>query len=171
MAATMAIIEANGASYTPGSGGTNKAAGTIAFRANDSSSTDTANPVVKPAASTQQSYEKWLKLRASGSFTSISSPRFYCSGVTPATGVTLYARTTNPSGFSAPAVPANNTGGTDATGYNSGSTKSLAVAAAGPWSSAGDVGDFLVLWASLSTSVGPGALFSGGSFVFAWDEI
>lgn len=170
MAATMGIYEVNGASYTPGSTGTNKAAGNIAFRANDSSLTDTANPVVRPGAGTTQSYEKWLHLRASGTFTSISNPRFYTSGNSISTGVNFYVRTTNTNTFAQPAVPSNNSAGTDVTTYTSGSPKVMNAIAAGPWTGVGDIGDFLTSWASVGPTASAGSMGSS-TFVFTWDEV
>lgn len=170
MAATMGWYEVNGATYTPGSGGTNKAAGTVAFRANDSSATDSANPVVRPAAGTQQSYEKWMHLRASGTFTSISNPKIYLTGAAIASGVTVYVRTIQTNTFSAPAVPANNASGTDATSYTASAPKAINSVAAGPWTSAGDVGDFVVLWGSVASTAAAGSMGSW-TYVLAWDEV
>jgi hypothetical protein len=173
MAASMGIYEVTGSSYTPGSTGVNKANSTIWFRANDSTSTGSDSPVARPTSGTTQSYEKWLHLRVTGTFTSVSNPRFYVSSHSPSTGVTFYARTTGTNTFATPAAPASNASGTDVANYTSGAPKSLyvfATGSSGSWTAAGDVGDFLVAWASVNSSASAGSMGSS-VFVFSWDEV
>jgi hypothetical protein len=173
MAATVGIYEINGASYTPGAGGQNKAAGSIAYRANDTYLTDTANPVVRPSSATTQSYEKWLHMRCTvAPTTSISNPRFYTTGNAVASGVNFYTRNTNTNTFAQPAAgPAYNAGlHTDITAITSASPKALNTVAAGPWSGTGDIGDFNITWASVGTTAGPGSMGSS-TLVYSWDEV
>ena len=70
MAATVQIVEKNGAGGTQ----TDKTSGTIRFKNADNSTVDTSNPMVKPGAGTDYSFEKWLRFNVSGgTYTEISN--------------------------------------------------------------------------------------------------
>lgn len=127
--------------------------GVLRFRLTDEPPVDDTGELVKPAG-TSRSYEKWLRLyMAVAPAGTLSSPVLYVVGTLPV-GVTLYACTTNPSAFSTPGIPANDSAGVDATTYTSASPKALDVANAGPFSTAGaDFGDYLVLWLTITSSV------------------
>jgi hypothetical protein len=185
MAATMGLYEFTSGTYTAGAGGVNVAASNIYFRStNTASNTGTASsdPVTKPASNFTNSYEKYLHPRASGTFTSVGNTFAYVQSTALNTGVTIYFRTTNPytggtpgaAGFTTPVVPSDNTGGTlAATGATnsipSGSAKSLHVGNTGTISSAGDVGDWLVAWASVASTASAGNMGST-LIVIQWDE-
>lgn len=62
MAATVQILEKNGAGPTT----TDKTSGTIRFKNADNATVDTGNPMVKPGAGTDYSFEKWLRLNVTG---------------------------------------------------------------------------------------------------------
>lgn len=150
MAALVTIQEHN--SSTPGTR-TDKTSGTVRLRANDSDAVDNANPLVKPTTGNfTRSYEKWLRLRigATGPTGDIQNVQFYTSG-SPGGGATVYVRTTNPTSYSTPAVPADDTAGTDATTFVTGARKACG---AGPYTGTNtDFGDFIVLWMTLDDSV------------------
>lgn len=172
MAATMAVVEVNEASYTPGTTGTNKVSGTVTFGSTNAVS---STPPVVRGASDVRSFDKWLHMRASGTGFSISNPRFYAdSSGKMATGVTFYALTTNTNTYAQPtaaSVRADGTG-TDLTTLVVGARKDMDTAnATGPWTVAGDIGDFLVLWAKVASTSGPGAMtISTVTMTFTWDE-
>src|ERR1041385_8474829 len=117
MAATVLIREKN----TAGETATDKTSGTIRFKKADDATVDANNPLVKPAAGSERSYEKWLRLNVSVAPTGqITNPKFYTDGANGyGTGISLYVRTTNPGSFSTPAIPANDSAGTDAFTYTS----------------------------------------------------
>src|ERR1700674_2400790 len=116
MAATVDVYEWNGASGSQVATKKTNPTANIWFRKNDSSAYDNANPLTKPGAGTDRSMEKWLRPRASRAFTSIAAPTFYTDGSSWGTGTNVFARTTSPGTvYATPAIPANDTGGTDVT--------------------------------------------------------
>lgn len=148
MAATVLIREKNGAGETA----TDKTSGTVRFKKADDANVDANNPLVK-ASAPDRSFEKWLRLNFSVAPTGqITNPKFYPT-TAPGTGITMYVRTTNPGTYSTPAVPANDSAGTDSATFNSGSAKALDVANAGPFTGTGDKGDYCVLWYSFTSSI------------------
>jgi len=154
MAATVIIREYNGTSG--GETGTDKTSGTIRFKKADNATVDNANPLVKPTTGqVDRSYEKWTRLRITGTGPtgSITAPKFYTSG-SQGSGSTTYVRTTNPSSYATPAIPANDAAGTDATTYSSGSPKSIDVANAGPYTGTNtDIADLVVLWTKIDDTI------------------
>lgn len=169
MAAIVTVEEHNTA--TPDTR-TDKTSGTVRCRSNDSSSVDTNNPLVKPTTGNfTRSYEKWLQLRigATGPAVSITNLQFYTTGST-GTGAAVYVRTANPGVYSTPAVPSDDTGGSLATTFTSGSRKSMG---AGPYSSTvTNIGEFCVLWMTLDDTVSaPQSPTSTLNLWFSYDEV
>jgi hypothetical protein len=167
MAATVLVREKN----TAGETATDKTSGTVRFKTADDANVDNNAPMVKPAAGSNWSYQKFLRLDASvGPAGQITSPRFYTDGSQSNTGVTMYAKTTNLGAFATPALESAATGYTDAFTYTSGSSKALDAVNAGPFTGTGDFGDYLKLAMAVTSSVSaPGAL-TGETMTFAWDE-
>lgn len=167
MAATVLIREKNGAGETA----TDKTSATVRFKTADDANVDNNAPMVKPAAGSNWSYQKWLRGDISvGPAGSITNWKFYTDGTQSNTGVTMYAKTTNPTAFATPALETASTGYTDAFTYTSGSPKQLDVGNAGPYSATGDFGDYLKLAMAITSSVtAPGTLTSE-TLTFSWDE-
>jgi len=90
MAATVQLVEKNGAGGTQ----TDKTSGNIRFKNADNSTVDTSNPMVKPGAGVDYSFEKWLRMNVSGgTYTEITNVKVYMDGANGlGTGVTLYAK-------------------------------------------------------------------------------
>lgn len=174
MASVMTVYEENGATHTPG-GGTAISGGNVIFGA--SASATAPGPVVR-GASTVYSCEKWLRMHvtAGTGFTSVSNPNFYTNGAAPNTGVTYFARTTNPANAWA-GIPTTHTAGagTSAATIISSAPKDLAVvnntndgqilAAGAP----ADFGDWLVLWAAIEPTANAGAM-GAQTWTWTWDE-
>lgn len=167
MPATVQIREKNGAGETA----TDKTTGTIRFKNADNATVDLNNPLVKPTAGNfDRSYQKWLRLYiAVGPAGTITAPKFYMSG-SAETGQTIYAQTTNPGTYSTPSEPTSDTGYTDAFTYTSGSPKALDVANAGPFSSVGDFGDYLVMMMKIADSISAPGTLNSKTATFQWDE-
>ena len=163
MAATVQIIEKNGAGGTP----TDKTSGQIRFKNADNATVDTANPMVKPGAGTDYSFEKWLRLNVTGgTYTEITNIKAYMDGANGlGTGVTLYAKAV--ASYATPAEATGTAGYTDAFTYTSGAPLSLG---AGPYTSTGEKGDHLVMMLAVGTSAS-GGITSSETLTFGWDEI
>jgi hypothetical protein len=163
MAATVQIIEKNGAGGTP----TDKTSGQIRFKNADNATVDTANPMVKPGAGTDYSFEKWLRLNVTGgTYTEITNIKAYMDGANGlGTGVTLYAKAV--ASYATPAEATGTAGYTDAFTYTSGSPLSLG---AGPYSSTGEKGDHLVMMLAVGTTAS-GGITSSEVLTFSYDEI
>jgi len=163
MAATVQISEKNGAGGTL----TDKTSGTIRFKNADNATVDTANPMVKPGAGTDWSFEKWVRFNVSGgTYTEITNIKAYCDGsVSFGTGVTVYAKAVTT--FATPAEATSATGYADISTYTSGSSLSLG---AGPYTSTGEKGDHLVMMMGVGTTAS-GGLTPTETLTIAWDEI
>ena len=163
MAATVQIIEKNGAGGTP----TDKTSGTIRFKNADDATVDLNNPMVKPPSGTDYSFEKWLRLNVTGgSYTQITDIEAYMDGSSGlGTGVSLYAKAV--SSYATPAEATSASGYTDAFTYTSGSPLSLG---AGPYTSTGEKGDHLVMMMAVA-STASGGLTPSETLTVAWDEI
>lgn len=163
MAATVQIIEKNGAGGTP----TDKTSGQIRFKNADNATVDTANPMVKPGTGTDYSFEKWLRLNVTGgTYTEITNIKAYMDGANGlGTGVTLYAKAV--ASYATPAEATGTAGYTDAFTYTSGSPLSLG---AGPYSSTGEKGDHLVMMLAVGTTAS-GGITSSEVLTFSYDEI
>lgn len=163
MAATVQIIEKNGAGGTP----TDKTSGQIRFKNADNATVDTANPMVKPGAGTDYSFEKWLRLNVTGgTYTEITNIKVYMDGANGlGTGVTLYAKAV--ASYATPAEATGTAGYTDAFTYTSGSPLTLG---AGPYTSTGEKGDHLVMMLAVGTTAS-GGITSSEVLTFSYDEI
>lgn len=163
MAATVQIIEKNGAGGTP----TDKTSGQIRFKNADNATVDTSNPMVKPGSGTDYSFEKWLRLNVTGgTYTEITNIKAYMDGASGlGTGVTLYAKAV--ASYATPAEATGTAGYTDAFTYTSGAPLSLG---AGPYTSTGEKGDHLVMMLAVGTSAS-GGITSSETLTFGWDEI
>lgn len=163
MAATVRIVEKNGASPTL----TAKDSSTIRFKKADNATVDLANPLVKPGAGNDYSFEKWLRLEVTaGTYSQITNVKAYSDGANGmGTGVEVYAKAV--ASYATPALGSSISGYTDLFTYNSGAALTLG---AGPFTSTGEKGDHLVLLARIGTTVS-GGVTPGETLTFAWDEI
>lgn len=163
MAATVQILEKNGAGGT----GTDKTSGTIRFKNADNATVDTSNPMVKPGAGTDYSFEKWLRFNVSaGTYTEITNIKAYSDGANGlGTGVGLYAKAVTT--YATPAEATSTTGYTDFFTYTSGSPLTLG---AGPYTSTGEKGDHLVMILTVGTTAS-GGITPTETLTIGWDEI
>ena len=163
MAATVQIVEKNGAGGTP----TDKTSGNIRFKNADNATVDTGNPLVKPGAGVDYSFEKWLRLNVSGgTYTEITNVKAWMGGSNGlGTGVTLYAKAVT--AYATPAEATATTGYADAFTYTSGSPLTLG---AGPFTSTGEKGDHLVMMLTVTTTAS-GGITPSETLTIGWDEI
>lgn len=163
MAATVQILEKNGAGGT----GTDKTSGNIRFKNADNATVDTSNPMVKPGAGVDYSFEKWLRFNVSGgTYTEITNIKAYMDGGNGlGTGVTLYAKAVT--AYATPAEATSVSGYTDAFTYTSGSPLTLG---AGPFTSTGEKADHLVMMLTVGTTAS-GGITPSETLTVGWDEI
>jgi hypothetical protein len=163
MAATVQIIEKNGAGGTP----TDKTSGTIRFKNADNSTVDLINPMVKPGAGSDFSYEKWLRMNVTGgTYSQITNVKVYSDGSSGlGTGVLLWAKAVN--AYSTPAEATATAGYTNFFTYTSGSALTLG---AGPYTSTGEKADHCVMMCEVQ-STASGGLTSSETLTMSWDEI
>lgn len=163
MAATVQIVEKNGAGGTQ----TDKTAGTIRFKNADNSTVDTSNPMVKPGAGSDFSFEKWIRFNVSGgTYTQITNVRAYSDGANGlGTGVLLWAKAVT--SYATPAEATATTGYTNFFTYTSGSPLTLG---AGPFTSTGEKADHLVMMCEVQ-STATGGVTPTETLTIAWDEI
>jgi hypothetical protein len=162
MAATVQIVEKNGAGGTQ----TDKTSGTVRFKNADNSTVDLNNPMVKPGAGSDWSFEKWLRMNVSGgTYTQITNVKVYTDGSSGWTGVNLWAKAV--ASYATPAEGTASTGYTNAFTYTSGAALSLG---AGPFTSTGEKGDHAVLLMEV-TSTATGGVLAAETLTLAWDEI
>lgn len=163
MAATVQLIEKNGAGGTV----TDKTSGTVRFKNADNSTVDLVNPMVKPAAGSDWSFEKWLRLNITGgAFTQITDVQAYLDGSSGlGAGINLWAKAV--AAYATPAEGVNATGYANAFTYTAGAPLSLG---AGPFSGVGEKGDHLVLLLEV-TNAAAGGLTPSETLTLAWSEI
>lgn len=163
MAATVQIIEKNGAGGTP----TDKTSGTVRFKKADNSTVDLNNPLVKPASGSDWSFQKWLRLNITGgTFTQISNLKAYMDGSSGfGTGVNLWGKAN--ATYATPAQETASTGYANMFTYTSGSPLSLG---AGPFTGTGEKGDHLQMAMEI-TSAAAGGLTPTETLTIGWDEI
>lgn len=163
MAATVQIIEKNGAGGT----GTDKTSGTVRFKNADDATVDLNNPMVKPGAGSDWSYEKWLRLNVTGgTYSQITNVKAYSDGGNGlGTGISVWAKAV--ANYATPAEGTSSAGYSSLFGYTSGSALTLG---AGPYTSTGEKADHLVLLAEVA-STASGGLTGTETVTFAWDEI
>lgn len=168
MAAIVTIEEHNSA--TPDTR-TDKTGGTVRCKKADNATVDSVDNLVKPGVGLfDRSYEKWLRLRigATAATGLLSNPQFYTSGSTGG-GSVVYIRTTNATVYATPAIPADDTAGTDITTYVTGSRKSLGTIAAQTINT--NIADFAVLWMTIDDTISaPQNPTSTLVLNFAYDE-
>lgn len=178
MAATVLILEKNGAGETP----SDKTSSTVRFKNADNSTVDLNAPLIVPTTNTEYSFEKWLRMHigSTGPTSQITNLGFYMDGAKGwAAGIKLWAdgsettystpgaptETNDP-----PQTPVNGTPAamTDAFTYTSGSPLSLG---AGPYSTTNtDMGNYLILVVEVEIGSSPGTL-TGETATFEYDEI
>lgn len=163
MPATVQIIEKNG---VPGTA-TDKTSGSVRLKKADNATVDLLNPLVKPTAGTDFSFEKWLRLNVTGgTFVQMTNLKFYTDGSSGlGTGVSLWAKAVT--AYATPAQGASNVGYANAFTFTSGASLSLG---AGPFTGVGEKGDHVVLLGEIATTVA-GGLTPSETLTFAWDEI
>lgn len=163
MAATVQIIEKNGAGGT----GTDKTSGTIRFKNADNATVDLNNPMVKPGAGSDFSFEKWLRMNVTGgTYSQITNVKAYSDGANGlGTGVLLWAKAVT--AYSTPAEATSTAGYTNFFTYTSGSPLTLG---AGPYTSTGEKADHLVMMCEVQ-STASGGLTASETLTLAWDEI
>lgn len=172
MAATVIINEWNGTSGAESA--TDKTSGTLRFKKADNATVDINNPLVKPVAGNDRSYEKWTRLRITGTGPTgeITNLRYWTDGSNNfGTGITAFVRTTNTATYATPAIPANDASGTNVFSFTSGSPKDADAISAGPFTGTNvNIGDFIILWMTIDNTVtGPGPTASE-TYSFSFDE-
>lgn len=130
MAATVQLIEKNGAGGTP----TDKTGGSIRFKNADNSTVDLNNPMVKPASGSDWSFQKWLRMNVTGgTYTQITNVKAYTDGSSGmGAGVNLWAKAV--ASYATPAEETASTGYANAFTYTSGAALTLG---AGPYTGTG----------------------------------
>lgn len=163
MAATVQIVEKNGAGGTA----TDKTSGTIRFKNADDATVDLNNPMVKPGAGTDYSFEKWLRFKVTGgSYTQIDNIKAYSDGANGlGTGVSLYAKAV--ASYVTPAEATGTAGYTDFFTYTSGSPLDLG---GDGTTGTGEKGDHLVMMMAVGTSAS-GGVTPSETLTIGWDEI
>lgn len=164
MAATVQIVEKNGAGGTP----TDKTSGSIRFKNADNATVNTANPLVVPAApGFDYSFEKWIRMNVTGApGTEIDNVKVYMDGANGfGTGVELYGKAVT--SYATPAEATSTSGYTNMFSYTSGSPLSLG---AGPFTGTGEKGDHLVMMMRVAETAS-GGVTPGETLTMGWDEI
>ena len=166
MVATVIVNEFHGPTATPVP--TNKTTGTatVRFKNADNATVDFNDPMVIPTAGTDYSYEKILRLNATGTFTQITNYKAYTDGTNGlGTGVALYYKTE--ASYGTPTQPSATTGFTDIFTKTSGTPITLGTPTV---TATGDFGSFLTLLLTVGTSATQGTA-PAETLTFAWDEI
>lgn len=162
MAATVIVNEKNGAGETA----TDKTSGTVRFKLADNATVDLNDPITIPAAGSTISFEKILRLNATGTFTQIDNVNFYMDGANGmGTGVGVLYKTEGT--YGTPIQPAGTTGFSDIFAATSGSPVSLN---AGTVTATGDFGDYLTMIMEVQSTATQGTTPSE-TLTFSWDEI
>lgn len=167
MAATVHIEELNGGGETA----TDKTSGTIRFKNADNATVDLNNPmVVPPTSGYDYSYLKYLRLNVTGgSYTQITNPRWYTDGSNGlGTGIEVYAKAV--ASYTTPVEASSVSGYTDLFTYTSGSPLDGDGNNAGPFTSTGQKGDYIVLFMRVDETASQG-IPTAESLTAAWDEI
>lgn len=162
MVAVVLIQEKNSAGETP----SDKTSSTIRMKNADDALIDSNNPMVVPGAGSDWSFQKFLRLNFTGTFTNVSNLVYYTDGSNDfGTGVLLWAQATPT--YTTPAKETANTGYLDAFGYTSGAPLSLG---AGPFTTPGDLGDYTKMAMEVQSTATQGAL-TAESQTWRWDEV
>lgn len=179
MAATVQILEVNAnTAYVAGStAGDNIASGTGTGSLNFGSTASTnPSPVVKLASGTAYSIKKWIKLRASVAPTGqINNMLFYTAGdPTGNTGIAFRIMSATslsyPNATPTAAAAADDSASVVFSTYTSGGTKrTINATNAGPFTTTGDLGDWLVCYATVADTATPGSMGTS-TMTWTWDE-
>jgi hypothetical protein len=162
MAATVIVNEKNGAGETA----TDKTSGTVRFKVADNATVDLNDPITIPVAGSTISFEKIVRLNATGTFTQIDNVNFYMDGANSfGTGVGVLYKTE--ATFGTPIQPGNTTGFTDIFAATSGSPVTLN---AGTVTGTGDFGEYLTMIMEVQSTAAQGTL-TAETLTFSWDEI
>lgn len=151
MVATVKIQEKN----TAGETAVDKTSGTVRFKNADNATVDSNNKMVVPTSGSDWSFEKWLRLNATGIFAALENLRFYTDGSGFGTGVNLWAKAVG--SFITPAEGSSSAGYTNAFTFTSVVPLSLGN---GPYTVAGDIGSYLVLLLEVQSTASQGTLAS-----------
>jgi hypothetical protein len=168
MAATIKINEYHGPTGTPVK--TDKASGTVRFKNADNATVDLVNPMVVPTAGVDISYEKILRLEATGTFTQISNLAAYTDGANGlGTGVSVLYKLEG--SYGTPTQPGGTTGFSDIFALTVGTPADMDAINTGPFTATGDIGDFLTMILTVGTNASNGLISPGETLTFSWDEI
>ena len=177
MVASVIFNENNGAGEVK----TDKTSGNVRFKKADDAVVDTNDPLVIPTVNTEYSFEKFLRLRITGTApdTEITDVEFYMDGTKGWEAlVKLWGR--NIAAYTTPAVPTLTldppqipVGGTPAVATDAFTWTSAAVLAlgAGPFSTINtDIGDYVILVLEAEIGATQGTL-AQETLTFEYDEI
>lgn len=162
MVATVIVNEKNGAGETP----TDKTSGTVRFKNADNALVDANDPLQVPPAGSEFSFQKFLRMNFTGTFTQVSNLRFYTDGANGyGTGILLWAQAA--ATYVQPVKETSSVGYADAFAYTVGSPLSLG---AGPFTGTGDNGDYTKMAMEILSTASQGVL-TAETLTFGWDEI
>lgn len=179
MVATVIINEWNGSSTGPTQ--TDKTSGTIRFKNADNATVDTNNRLIIPTSGREYSYEKWIRLEITvAPDVDIDNLRAYSDGANNfSTGPGIKAWYDVWSTYVTPAIPSEANDPPESAGstqdmtdfFTAISTAPIDVDAGntGPFSTAGDIGDWLVMVLEVESSATQGTL-TAETLTFAYDE-
>lgn len=167
MAADVVVKQLVGAS--PGSATTIT---NLRMNTDDTVNPGTVNPLVKPAAGTNYSYEKTVYLNADTTPSgTINNCKLYSDGTIGWTGVTLYVGSNGTyhqaEGTEGTTAPVSTVATALVSGFTSGAPKSLTGTLSNP--STGRITDYVVFQSRVSTSAVPGTL-AAETMTFQYDE-
>lgn len=174
MVATVLIREKNGAGETA----TDKTSGTVRAKNADNATVDTNDRLIIPSSGQEYSYRKVLRLNCSAApDVDIDNLRAYTDGANGfGTGVKAWYAVTG--SFTQPAVPSEandppqfpgTTAMADLFGATSGTPIDMDANNTGPFTSTGDIGDYLNIVVEVEPTATQGAL-SAETITFAYDE-
>lgn len=162
MAATVVVKEQTG----PSGGPTTTTITNTRYKSADDATQDTNDPLVKPSAGTNYSFEKWHFINADTTPSgTINNVKWFTDGTLGWTGITLYDGTQT--AYVTPVGTNSSIATTDATTHDSGSPLSVSGSLDNP--STGLIADFVITQADLSTSAVAGAL-SSETLTWRYDE-
>lgn len=165
MVATVLIREKNGAGETA----TDKTSGTIRFKNADNAAVDTNDKLVIPASGQDYSFEKWLRLHISvAPDTQIENLQAYSDGSSGfGAGVKTWYKTVG--SYATPAEATDTAGYADLFAATEGAPIDLDAVNAGPFTTTGDIGDYLVIMLEVEDTATQGPL-TGETITFSYDE-
>lgn len=165
MVATVLINEKNGAGETA----TDKTSGTVRFKNADDATVDTNDKMVIPTSGSDWSYEKYLRLEITvAPDNQIENVQAYSDGTSGfGTGVNTWYKVVG--SYTQPAEMTSSTGFTDFFTSSSGSPIDMDGNNAGPFSSTGDIADYLVMGLEVQSTATQGTL-TAETLTFSYDE-